>query len=141
MKQQAIIAALIGAVVSFLLGWLIWGMLTMDYYNANTNPVFAGLQKDPPVLGVILIAQVCWSLLLAYVLDKSGESGFASGFKTGAILFFLIETAMVAMFYATMDIYSGTTIMFVDIALNVIFGGVVGGVVGWWMGRGAKAAA
>jgi tryptophan-rich sensory protein len=139
MKQQAIIAALIGAVVSFLLGWLAWGVLTMDFYNANTNPVFAGLQKDPPVVWVIFFAQLCWGLMIAYVMDKSGGSGMVNGLRTGAVLFFLMETAMVSMFYATMDIYSNSTIMIFDIALNTIFGGIVGAVVGWWLGRGKTA--
>ena len=141
MKQNVIIATIIGAIVSFLLGWLVWGVLTMDYYNSNMSPTFTSLQKNPPVLWIIFIAQIVWSFLIAYSIDRSGATGFMAGLKTGAIIFLLVETGFVLMFHATMDIYANHTIMVFDIILNTIFGGIVGGVVGWWLGRSAQPSA
>ncbi len=135
MKQQVIIASAIGAIASFLLGWLLWGVLTMDYFNSNLSPVYIGLQKNPPVMWMIFASQVIWSVLLATLMDKSGTSGFLGGMQTGAFLFFMVESAFIGMTHATLDIYANHTVMVVDIALNTVFGAMVGGIIGWWLGR------
>lgn len=135
MKQQVIIASAIGAVASFLLGWLLWGVLTMDYFNSNLSPVYVGLQKDPAVLWMIFASQVIWSFLLATLIERTGSVGIIGGLKTGAFIFFMVESAYVAMTHATLDIYANHTVMVADIALNAVFGALVGGIIGWWLGR------
>lgn len=135
MKQQVIIATAIGAVASFLLGWLLWGVLTMDYFNSNLSPVYVGLQKNPAVLWMIFVSQVIWSFLLATLIDRTGSAGVPGGIKTGAFIFFMVESAYIAMTHATLDIYANHTVMVADIALNTVFGALVGGIIGWWLGR------
>ena len=49
MDKKIITAAIVGAIVSFLLGWLIYGFLLMDYYT-EYSVRYEGLMKDPPEL-------------------------------------------------------------------------------------------
>lgn len=66
MSQRALLAALAGAVTSFLAGWLIYGILLMDFYKANTI-VYEGLMKEPPVLWGIFVSGFCSSLLFSLI--------------------------------------------------------------------------
>ena len=64
MDKKIITAAIVGAIVSFLLGWLIYGFLLMDYYTAYSVK-YEGLMKDPPEFWAYFANGLCWSYLLA----------------------------------------------------------------------------
>ena len=137
MTRQHITAALIGSITAFLLGWLIWGVLTMDYYQSNIRTEYSALANSEPDLLLIYCSQLLWSALSVFVIQRGKTQNFISGFRTGAIVYFLIEAGFNAMQQASMELYSGFTFVVVNILLNTIFGGLVGGVIGLWLGRKA----
>lgn len=47
MNSKFIIASVAGGIASFLLGWLIYGILLMDFMKANSM-YYANLMKEPP---------------------------------------------------------------------------------------------
>jgi len=142
MKTQVLIATLIGAIVAFFAGWVIWGMLTMDYYNSNLSELYVSMiSREKPILWMIFVAQIVWALLLAYLFDQMNIKNFIDGMKCGAIIFFLIISGFDIMFHASSDFFSNYTIIIVDILLNTVFGGIIGGVIGWWLGRSKETAA
>ncbi|MBK9328158.1 MAG: hypothetical protein IPM95_02355 [Sphingobacteriales bacterium] len=53
MNARVLIAALAGAVASFLLGWLFYGFLLPDFYAAHSLH-YAGLEKCRRILLVFL---------------------------------------------------------------------------------------
>jgi hypothetical protein len=137
MKSNLLLATIVGAIAAFLLGWLIWGVLTMDYYNANMGETYVLLQKNPPEIWMIFVAQVLFAFLLAFIFDKTGTNNFVDGMKMGALIFFLISAGFDIMFHATVDVFKSHTVIIVDIVLNVVMGGIIGGIIGQLMGRGA----
>ncbi|MDX1407818.1 MAG: hypothetical protein R3330_06785, partial [Saprospiraceae bacterium] len=60
---------------------------------------------------------------------------------TAAILSGLISLGMDLFFNASMDWYTGWTVIIVDVLVNIVFAAIVGAVVGWLLGRGGAAAA
>jgi hypothetical protein len=137
MKTQVLIATIIGAVVAFLGGWVIWGILTMDYYMNNMSELYVNLiSRDEPILWMIFLGQLPFTFLLAYVFDRMNVKSFVEGLKTGVIIFALIFAGVDLMFQATADFFANYQLMAVDIVLNGVFGGLIGGVIGWWLGRG-----
>lgn len=137
MNTKTIVAVIVGAIASFLLGWVIWGMLLMDYFQSNTVK-YEGMMYEEPKLWAIFIGNLAASALLGWVLEKTNTRGFAGGFMTGLIIFMLNSISIDMMFYAMMNWYSNTTVIIVDIIVNSLFGGAIGGVMGLMMARGAE---
>ncbi len=138
MTTKALLAALAGAVFSFLGGWLVFGMLLMDFYTANTTS-YEGLMKLPmPDMIFIFLSGLFSSVLVAFIFSKwANVKTFGAGFTNGMIIYFLIaasfDTAMYS-FYNLMNL----TLVCVDIIVSTVFGGVLGGIVGVVLGMGKK---
>ncbi len=137
MKSSTIIAGLIAGVVSFFLGWLVFGILLEKLYQAHTI-AYAGLNKAEPVMWALIVGNLTWGMLAAYVLDLGNANSIGKGFICGFILFGLITLGFDMFFLAFMNLMS-LKMSLLDIAINAIFGGVIGAVVGWWYSRGATA--
>lgn len=141
MNTKTIIAAVVGAIASFLLGYIIWGVLLMDYFEENSIQ-YDGLMNNPPILWAIFLSGLATSSLYAFLFDKLSINSVVEGFKYGLIINFFIAVSFALYFYAAMNLYSGTTVIFVDVIVNTIYGGLIGAVIGFMMGRGmAKTAA
>jgi len=139
MSTKSIIAAIVGAIVAFFAGWVIWGMLLMDFYEAHSTQ-YEGLYKEPMIYAGIFVSQLAWGFLLAYLFEKMGVTTFAAGFLQGVIIFFLISLAFDVFMYSSMNLMD-TTVIAVDVIVNAIFGGIVGGVIAMMLGRGKVATA
>jgi hypothetical protein len=136
MNSKTLLGALIAGVVAFLLGWLIFGILLMDFYTDNTTQ-YTGLMKNPPEIWVIAVANLVWGLLLAWIFSKAGINTISKGFSTGLILTLLMVLGFDLFLYAQMNLFN-TKILAVDVVLNALFGGVIGAVLGWWFSRSVK---
>ena len=142
MKTKVLLAALVGAVAAFLLGWVVYGMLLEDYYKANSTE-YAGLMKTEEEMQIwaIFLFNLAWTSMFAWAFDKMpGTTNFGAGFVAGAILSVLIGLSYDLMFYAFMNLYA-PVLIFVNIIINAVFGGIVGGVVAWMLGYSKKPAA
>ncbi len=141
MSTRMLLAALAGAVASFLLGWLVYGVLLEPYYMAHTI-TYEGLVKNPPVLWAIFVAGFCTTLLMAYIFDKwANIRTFAGGAMAGAWIAFLIILSFDLSFHAFYNLYPDYTVFLVDVVVGTIFNGIIGGVVALVLGMGKKTSA
>ncbi|RTL57406.1 MAG: hypothetical protein EKK37_15290 [Sphingobacteriales bacterium] len=139
MNTKTLVGGLITGVLAFLLGWLIFGMLLMNYYQSNINS-YAGLMKDPMEIWAIAVANLAFGLLMAYVFNLGNVNTPGKGFTTGLILGLLMAVTFDLFLYAQYNLMNKKLIG-VDIVATAVFDGVLGAVLGWWFGRGKKAAA
>jgi hypothetical protein len=137
MNTKTLLAGLLAGIITFLLGWLIFGMLLMDFYMSNST-LYTGLMKDPPDFVAIFIANLSWGLLIAYIFNLAGIKTTQNGAITGVILFFLVVLGVDLLYYAQMNLF-GLKVVLVDVFVNAIMGGIIGAFVGWWFGRPGKA--
>lgn len=134
MNKKIIAATIAGAFTTFMLGWLIYGMLLMDFMEANTVK-YDGLMLNPPKLGVLFVSHLAFALLLAWLYDKwINCRNFASGFTNGLIIAGLVTISIDLGFYAFMNLYN-TTMMAVDIAVSSLIWAVASGVIGLVLGK------
>ena len=133
MDKKFIIATITGAIVFFLLGWLIHGMMLMDYYS-NNSTTYEGLIRNPPLLIGLFLGGLCWAALLAYIFTRfANVNTFSRGF-TIALIIGLLATASHNLFiYSSMYLYKAS-LMAVDIVVNALMHGIIGGVMGWAIG-------
>jgi hypothetical protein len=140
MKTNVLIATIAGGIAAFLLGWLVYGFLLMDYYTQNTIP-YDGLFPSEPNLLAIFISCLCWALLFAIVFDRwAGIKDFKSGLWAGMLITFPIVLGYNVNYYGNMNLYS-PTLLIVDTMVGVLFNGIVAGSVGYILGKTDKTVA
>lgn len=140
--NKFLIGGIIGGITYFLLGWLVWGMLLMNFMQEHTTEAGKAVMRgeDGMVWWAMIVGNLLSGLILSFVFVKSGVSSAGSGATTGATLALLISAAINCVLYAQMNAWD-TTSMIVDIAASTVVGAIVGAVVGWYMGMGRKAVA
>ncbi len=129
MKIGTLVAAVVGGIVMFLLGYLFFGFLLADYFKANTIE-YAGLVKDPPGVVLIFVFNLVWAWLIAWVMDYGGRSGWAEGAKAGAIIMFVLSLGINIEFEAFMNVHKALTPIIVHLLIVTVMGAISGAVIG-----------
>ncbi|MEZ4892871.1 MAG: hypothetical protein R3A50_09555 [Saprospiraceae bacterium] len=139
MNTKVLLAALAGAVVAFITGWLIWGMALAGIMESNTTEAGLAVSRgEMPLLWAIAVGCIAYSLLLALVYSRwAGISTFKSGAMGGAWIMLLIALGADFFVYAGMNVMNITAII-VDVVASAVQGAIVGGVIGWALGYGDK---
>lgn len=139
-----LLASLAAGVFSFLLGWVLWGMLgLMEYYQHNTTDAYNALWKmeeNMNMLGMI-ISNLSFGLLIGWVVWKTGGTTFMAGLIAGAIVGGLMTASMDMFFYSMMNVYLNKMIVIIDVLVAAATTGLTGGVAGAVLGMGNKKAA
>lgn len=138
MNNKVLVGGLIGGVVFFLLGWLIYGMLLTTMMKENTMPGI-GRAEEEMQWAFLVIGHLAFGFLIAYILNKSNVYSFSSGATIGAVLGFLYTLAFNFIMYATTNYFTSMTGVFMDIIVATVMVAITAGVVGWWYGRGRPA--
>ena len=132
MKIGVLIAGMAGGLIMFLLGFLFFGFLFEDASRANMveNPI---LQKNPPLVWAILLFNLAWGWLIAWVVDKT-HGGWAEGAKTGAIVMFVLAAGIDLEFHAFVNVRDALDPLLVHILIVTFMGIAAGAVVGFLLG-------
>jgi hypothetical protein len=140
--NKFIIGGIIGGIAYFLIGWLVWGMLLMNFMNEHTTAAGKAVMRgdDQMIWWALIVGNLLWGFVLSYVLVKSNVSSAGGGASTGAVLSLLISAATHCFNYAFMDM-SDTTAIGVDLVASTVVSAIVGGIIGWYLGRGKKTVA
>ncbi|MBK7762682.1 MAG: DUF1761 family protein [Bacteroidetes bacterium] len=133
--SKILIASIIGAVVNFLVGWVIYGMILMDTMNNSTTPEAKAVTKTEPNLLGVFVSGLLFSIMYAYVFEKMGNvRTFVSGAITGGIIGLLITAGLDVQFWSMFTMYTSTTPLLLDIVGGTIMSAIVGGAIGWYLG-------
>ena len=134
--SKFVIGGIIGGVLFFLLGWLIYGMLLMDFMAQHMSSAAAGVMRPEtewPWWAMIL-GNMGLGFLVSYVISKANVASATAGATTGAVVMFLFSLSINFMMYAQMNLYDLTSIA-VDMVSSAVIGAIAGAAVGWWNGR------
>ncbi len=130
--KNVLISGIAGGIAFFFLGWIIYGMLLMDYMT-SVCPVIPGLNRPESefVWWALIASNLLSGLFLAYIFDLGKISGWLNGAKTGAIVGFLMSTTWDLSFYSMTNMISRQG-MIADVAAGTVMtalGGIVIGMV------------
>lgn len=142
MNRTSIVAALAGAVTSFVLGYIIYGLLFADFFQAHAGTAVNAMKgMDEVSLPAIFLGELCGAALLTIIYGHwASIKTFAAGAKAGAIFGLLISLAFNLTLLGTMNINDLTAVL-VDAPLAAIRIAIAGGVVGLLLGRESAAPA
>lgn len=146
MKSRVLIAALVGAIASFLLGWLIYGTSNplMEFYNSHSlsqyymtqGSVSGGikLEKMPPNLIGIFVSGFAYCLLIAIVFSKwANISTLKNGALAGATISLLVALSVDLSMWSTMNLL-GRGVVVADVIVNAVVGAILGAVIAGVLG-------
>ena len=134
-SKKFLIGGLAGGVVFFLLGWLLYGMLLMDFMMQHSNSASGAFRSETEMIWwAMVVGNLSLGFLLSYVLNKANVAGAMAGATTGAVVMLLMSVAIDCIMYAQLNLWD-TTGMAVDILVSTAMGAIVGAVIGWLNGR------
>ncbi|MEQ8302920.1 MAG: hypothetical protein RIB47_05985 [Cyclobacteriaceae bacterium] len=135
-SKTRIIATLAGFVTVFLLGWLFYGVLLVDFYAANAGSAVGIMRSDTEMIWWALIAgNVLQAYLLVYIFSKwTTISTFGGGLQAGLILGLIMGLAFNLSMYGTTHMMNLTGTL-ADCVVAAVMTGLTGGVIGMVLGR------
>jgi uncharacterized membrane protein len=135
--NKVLISTLIGAIASFILGFLIYGFV-LDSFMRNNAGTPAGMMKENPDMIAMVIANLALAFLFSYIFARwAGIKTLQTGAGAGALIGFLMITTFDLLMYSTSNMMNLTGV-FADILAFTVMSAGVAGIVGWWLGRGEK---
>jgi hypothetical protein len=135
MNAKFLVAALIGAVLFFFLGWIVYGMIMMDIMSGFMNTSCTRPMEEMD-MSLMILGNLGYGLLYAFVLSSGARFASISGGATGgAIVGFLMSLSYDSMIYAQSTMMNSYTGVIYDVITWTILSAVVGGVIGLWLSR------
>lgn len=114
-----------GGIFYFLLGWLVYGILFMDYFSAHINQC-ASRTDGTMIWWAIIASNLAAALLLTLILRWSNTASITGALVKGAIFGGLFTAFMDLSFWSMTSMYDSL----VTIAVETILGAVVFALVG-----------
>ena len=132
MSTRSLVAALAGGVTLFILGGLFYVLLLPGFFET-------AVAKDPPAFLFIVLGEIVWGLLLAWVFSNAGVCTMAAGAKAGAVFGLLVALATGLIMYGATTV-ADLTYYLGDVVVFAIRYAAAGAVIGWMLEREAPAA-
>ncbi len=128
------IGTIVGAIVLYLLGWLIWEVLFADFFDANSGSAM-GVDREAPIMWAVVVGTLCYAILLNYVLESgSGSKTLVDGLKVGVVVGALIWGTADFILYGFTNL-STLTGAVADTVLEGVRGGITGAIVATVLGK------
>jgi hypothetical protein len=135
--KKILLAGIAGAVVYFLLGWLFYGILLMNFFAENAGSA-TGVAKEPMLMWALVVGDLCWGFLLAVIFGCwTNIRTWLGGAKAGAIIGLLSGAGVDFMMYGTSNLYNCTALI-VDVIVVIVMTAISGAVVAVILGSGSK---
>jgi hypothetical protein len=133
MNLKTLLIGIAGGIIIFFAGFLIYGILLMDYFAANVNS-FTGLIKEPTEIWAIGLGNIFWGILLAYSLNIGRIKTGLKGGLYGSSIFFLFGLGSNFVLFGQYNLMP-LFLSFVDAFCMALLGGISGMVIGWLLGK------
>ena len=134
--NKFLVGGIIGGVTNFFLGWLIYGMMLMNFMQSHSNSASGVFRTEETMIWwALILGNLAFGFLLSYILNKSNVNSAMAGATVGAVVGFLMSLAIDFSIYAQINLWD-TTAMAVDIIASTVMSAIAGAAIGWYLGRG-----
>ena len=114
-----------GGIAYFLLGWLVYGILLMDFFSSLTNTC-ANRPDGEMIWWAIIVSNLLAALFLTLFLDRGKSSGIADGLRTGAIFGALFTATIDFSFWSMSTMYTSLVPILVEIIVSTALFAIIG---------------
>lgn len=134
MNIRFVVTVLVGTVVMFGLGFVIFGVLLESYYRSQMSAETIALMKEPPVIWAIVLSNLVSVFLLTLIFEHYANIRTAmAGAIAGGLISFLIVLSIDLSFFAFMKMFS-LQFALIDSVINGLFGAIIGSTVACMLG-------
>ena len=140
-SKKFVIGTLVGGICFFLLGYLFYGVVMNGFLMKHSVAPAGSMRGMSDILWwSLILGNLAGGALLTWIFLKLGNvRSFGSGFSTGASVGFFMALSVDLIRYAT-EVTSDLTGTFTDVGIVTVMYGIVGGIIGVVLGKGAKKA-
>jgi hypothetical protein len=129
--KKLVIGGIVGGVAMFLLGWLIYGKLLMDFMTQQHGmPAPIGVYRAEPLMLYIVLGNIIGGFFIAYIFLKTNTTTLFSGLFLGGVMGLLIAASMDTLMYGLTHLMSRKGIV-IDVAAACVLWALSGAVVGF----------
>jgi hypothetical protein len=135
MNSKILVAGLIGSVASLLLGYLFYGTLLAGMLAEASMP---GTQRAMTEIQwpFLILSNLASGYFISYLFSKwANITTFSNGLNAGATIGLFVGCIYNFTYYAVTNMMTLKGHL-IDIVTTIVITGIVGGLVGWWLGRG-----
>jgi hypothetical protein len=134
--KRFLIGMVVGAVILYAVGWLIWGLLFADFFAANVGGA-TNLVREAPIYWPGILGHFAVAALVTLAIGWSGALSWVEGLKIGAIVGFLLWFGVDFIHYGSLDKWNLTATI-VDPILELVRTGIGGAAIGLALARFSK---
>jgi hypothetical protein len=137
--KKFLIGTLAGGIVLFFLGYLLFGMLLMNFFTQHSQaPAGSMKAMSDLVWWALILGNLATGALLTYILLKVGNANsFGSGAGIGAAVGFFTALGSDLIRYATSN-SSDLTAVFADVVVFTVMCAIAAGIIVAVLGMGKK---
>jgi hypothetical protein len=125
MNMKILKGTVFGGILYFLLGWLIYGILLMDFFSANMNQC-ANKPMGDMIWWAMIVSNLVIALLLTIILKWAGAKGLVDGLKIGALFGILLTLSYDLSFWSMTTMYKNFGSLLADVTAGTLILAVVG---------------
>ncbi len=134
-NNKILIAGLVGGIVSFIAGYLIWGLALKGFAEANAGAVIANRANEDFQFWAIILGSLASGFLIAMIYGKWATiSTLKTGAINGGIIGLLLGISSSFIMYGTTELLTMPLVIVNTIGYGVLYA-IIGGVVGLMLGR------
>jgi membrane protein YqaA with SNARE-associated domain len=133
MSTKALVATVIGGIVNFILGYVIYDLLLGSFYGSHTGG--SSVMRETPEMWAIALGCLAYAATLTLVFVRwAGIKTIQTGAQAGAWIGLLTGIAYSAWRYAETYSYDGPMMIAVEGVTMAILSAMTGAAIGWWLG-------
>ncbi|MCC6754063.1 MAG: hypothetical protein IT266_08790 [Saprospiraceae bacterium] len=140
MDTRTLISGLLGGIVYWLLGALFYAFLLGKLLESLSGSA-TGVSRAPEemVWWSLVLGNLFMGLGLAYILNNWAKiSTLLAGAKAGALIGLLLTLGFDLIWFSSTNLIQLPGV-FLDVATFTVMSALSGAVIGWWLGRSARA--
>ena len=133
------IGTLVGGIVFFFLGYLVYGLLLSSFFKQHSIAVAGSMKTmEELIWWALILGNLASGALLTYIFLKLGNVvSFSSGARLGLTIGFFLSLSMDLIRYATEN-GSDMTGTLTDVIVESVMGAIAGGAIAAVLGRGKR---
>jgi len=135
-SKKFLMGTVAGGVAYFILGYLIYGLLLMNFMSNNAGTAENVMRAETDMVWwALIVGNLGMGALFSYIFLKWADvKGFAGGFQAAAVVGFFMSIAFDMINYGTTNIMNMTGAL-VDIVAFTVMAGLGGGVIAMVVGK------
>jgi hypothetical protein len=137
--KRIVIGSIVGAVVLYALGYLVFNVLLESFYAANMTAV-AGVFRESQMQWAVAVGETASAVLLTLaILSRGGTPTLGVGAIAGAVVGFLVWWTADFVYYGFANVWN-LTIVIVDPFVEAIHYAITGAIIALVLARVPKSA-